>query len=248
MAGISLTARPFNWIATIRKGPNAIHGFVRSLLWNIAEVTPSRVSLNVTINRDSYAARGYPFSLELQLSYSLDQLGLSCQFNIRNAGTARAPVGMGFHQYFTVGTVTIDEAEVRIPGTHYLEFGETLIPTGRLLPVQDSPWDCREFRRVGQTRFNHCYMRLQPDQDGSCRASLRNPKTGRTIAIGMDRAFTVLVVYMGDAIASSPRRALAIEPMTCSTDAFNHPDWGLRVLSPGETYTGRYKVLPRSAA
>ena len=75
MAGISLTARPFNWIATIRKGPNAIHGFVRSLLWNIAEVTPSRVSLNVTINRDSYAARGYPFSLELQLSYSLDQLG-----------------------------------------------------------------------------------------------------------------------------------------------------------------------------
>ena len=248
MAGISLTARPFNWIATIRKGPNAIHGFVRSLLWNIAEVTPSRVSLNVTINRDSYAARGYPFSLELQLSYSLDQLGLSCQFNIRNAGTARAPVGMGFHQYFTVGTVTIDEAEVRIPGTHYLEFGETLIPTGRLLPVQDSPWDCREFRRIGQTRFNHCYMRLQPDQDGSCRASLRNPKTGRTIAIGMDRAFTALVVNTGDAIASSPRRALAIEPMTCSTDAFNHPDWGLRVLSPGETYTGRYKVLPRSAA
>ena len=74
------------------------------------------------------------------------------------------------------GAVTIDEAEVRIPGTHYLEFGETLIPTGRLLPVQDSPWDCREFRRVGQTHFNHCYMRLQPDQDGSCRASLRNPK------------------------------------------------------------------------
>jgi len=91
-------------------------------------------------------------------------------------------------------------------------------------------------------------MRLQPDQDGSCRASLRNPKTGRTIAIGMDRAFTALVVYTGDAIASSPRRALAIEPMTCSTDAFNHPDWGLRVLSPGETYTGRYKVLPGSPA
>jgi aldose 1-epimerase len=28
---------------------------------------------------------------------------------------------MGFHPYFTVGTVTIDEAEVRIPGTHYLD-------------------------------------------------------------------------------------------------------------------------------
>ena len=75
MAGISLTAKPFNWIATIRKGPNAIHGFVRSLLWNIAEVTPSSVLLTVTIYRDTYATRGYPFSLELQLSYSLDQWG-----------------------------------------------------------------------------------------------------------------------------------------------------------------------------
>ena len=197
MAAISLTARPFNWIND-KEGPNAIHGFVRSLLWNIAEVTPSSVLLTVTIYRDTYATRGYPFSLELQLSYSLDQLGLSCQFNIRNAGTAHAPVGMGFHPYFTVGTVTIDEAEGADSGHALSGFGETLIPTGRLLPVQDSPWDCREFRRIGQTRFNHCYMRLQPDQDGSCRASLRNPKTGRTIAIGMDRAFTALVVNTGD--------------------------------------------------
>ena len=105
---------------------------------------------------------------------------------------------MGFHPYFTVGTVTIDEAEGADSGHALSGFGETLIPTGRLLPVQDSPWDCREFRRIGQTRFNHCYMRLQPDQDGSCRTSLRNPKTGRTIAIGMDRAFTALVVNTGD--------------------------------------------------
>ena len=125
-------------------------------------------------------------------------VGLFCQFNLRNAGTAHAPVGMGFHPYFTVGTVTIDEAEGADSGHALSGFGETLIPTGRLLPVQDSPWDCREFRRIGQTRFNHCYMRLQPDQDGSCRASLRNPKTGRTIAIGMDRAFTALVVNTGD--------------------------------------------------
>jgi aldose 1-epimerase len=231
-----------------KEGPNAIHGFVRSLLWNIAEVTHSSVLFTVTIDRDSYATRGYPFTLDILLSYSLDQTGLSCQYSIRNAGSTRAPVGIGFHPYFSVGTAIIDEAEVKIPAAHYLEFGETLAPTGKMLPVQDTEWDFREFRRIEQTRFNHCYIRLQPDQDGRYRASLRNPQTGRTITIEMDNTFTALVIYTGDAIANSPRRALAIEPMTCATDAFNHADWGLQVLPPGETYTGCYKVLPGSPA
>ena len=41
----------------------------------------------------------------------------------------------------------------------------------------------------------------------------------------MDGAFPRLSSIHGDAIADAPRRALAIEPMTCATDAFNHPEW-----------------------
>jgi len=58
----------------------------------------------------------------------------------------------------------------------------------------------------------------------------------------MDRSFSAVVVYTGDAIAEVPRRAFAIEPMTCATDAFNHPEWGLKRLAPGETCTGRYLI------
>ena len=72
--------------------------------------------------------------------------------------------------------------------------------------------------------------------------SLRHPDSGRTIDVVMDGAFSAVVVYTGDAIAGAPRRALAIEPMTCATDAFNHPDWGLKRLLPGETFTGSYTV------
>jgi galactose mutarotase-like enzyme len=30
--------------------------------------------------------------------------------------------------------------------------------------------------------------------------------------------------------------------MTCGSDAFNHPEWGLRTLAPGETLAGSWGV------
>ncbi|HJU03945.1 MAG TPA: hypothetical protein VJ692_02255 [Nitrospiraceae bacterium] len=225
-----------------KEGPNAIHGFLRSVLWSVQETAISRVSFATTIDRDLYESRGYPFSLDVRLSYGLDASGLSCAFTIRNVGPDHAPVGAGFHPYFTVGTIVIDDAEVKIPATHYLELASTLAPTGRVLAVAESAYDSREYRRIGGTQLNHCYVGLERDTSGLVAVSLRNPKTGRTITVEMDGAFTAVVVYTGDAIKQAPRRALAIEPMTCATDAFNHPEWGLQRLSPGEEFTGRYTI------
>jgi aldose 1-epimerase len=58
----------------------------------------------------------------------------------------------------------------------------------------------------------------------------------------MDRSFSAVAVYTGDAIAGAARRAVAIEAMTCASDAFNHPEWGLQQLSPGRVFSGRYTI------
>ncbi|HET8720881.1 MAG TPA: hypothetical protein VFM24_02555, partial [Nitrospira sp.] len=188
----------------------------------------------------------YPFSLNVRVTYELQPRGLFCGFAVRNAGTSFAPLGVGFHPYFTVGTAAIDEAEVRIPAGGYLEFDDRLAPTGRIFSASGGEWDYRRFARIGARRFNHCYMELERDPDGSCTASLRNPDNGRTIDVVVDRSFSALVVYTGDAIAGAPRRALAIEPMTCASDAFNHPDWGLKRLAPDDTFAGGFTVRARS--
>jgi aldose 1-epimerase len=161
---------------------------------------------------------------------SLDGTGLSCSFAVHNVGASPAPVGVGFHPYFTVGTAAIDEAEARIPGKGYLEFNDRLTPTGTIIPAAGTEWDYREPSPVGDRRFNHCYVDLERDAQGLSRASLRHPKTGRTIELVMDRSFSAVVVYTGDAIPGAARQALAIEPMTCASDAFNHPEWGLTRL------------------
>jgi aldose 1-epimerase len=228
-----------------KEGPNAIHGFVRSLPWHVQEAQTNTVTFEIQLDADTYTQRGYPFSLAVWVRYDLGASGLACAFGVKNVGQHTAPVGVGFHPYFTVGTSAIDEAEVQIPGAAYVEFNERLIPTGTIISVAGTPWDYRRFRKIGDQRFNHCYVELERDAQGTATTSLRHPAQGRAIDITMDPAFSAVVVYTGDAITDAPRAALAIEPMTCASDAFNHPDWGLKRLVPGETFSGQYGVRPR---
>ena len=225
-----------------KEGPNAIHGFVRTLPWAVQQIDSNRVVFEVRLDAAAYGPRGYPFSLAIRVTYSLDAQGLTCMFSVLNVGRQAAPVGVGFHPYFTVGTHLVNAAEAKIPAAGYLEFNERLAPTGKIMTVKGTEWDYRDFRLVGERRFNHCYVELDRDAAGMATASLRHQESGRLIEVVMDRAFSAIVVYTGDAIADAPRRALAIEPMTCATDAFNHPEWGLTRLLPDETFTGRYRV------
>jgi aldose 1-epimerase len=238
----SFDGQAFQLECNDKEGPNAIHGFVRSLPWDVREIASNRVMLTVTLQAETYTGRGYPFSLRITVTYELNANGLSCAFSVENIGDRAAPVGIGFHPYFTVGTAMINDAEVQIPGTGYLEFNERLVPTGTIYPVQDTPWDYRRSRPIAQQRFNHCYVNLERDAEGIATTSLRHGPSNRTITITMDSAFSALVVYTGDAIADAPRVALAIEPMTCASDAFNHPEWGLKRLVPGETFSGCWGV------
>lgn len=228
-----------------KEGPNAIHGFVRTLPWKVLRVEPHCASFEVCLDTESYGGRGYPFSVGICVTYSLGRAGLSCSFAVQNLGVQAAPVGVGFHPYFTVGSALVDEAEARIPGGGYLEFNDRLVPTGSIIAAAGTDWDYRDYRRIGGRRFNHCYVQLERDREGMATASLRHPGSGRVVDIVMDRSFSAVVVYTGDAIADAPRRAFAIEPMTCATDSFNHPDWGLKRLIPHETFSGCYRIRPR---
>ncbi|ALA60747.1 aldose 1-epimerase [Nitrospira moscoviensis] len=160
-----------------KEGPNAIHGFVRTLPWRVRHAGADVAEFEVQLTAADYGPRGYPFSLNIGVRYELDGTGLSCSFAVHNVGASPAPVGVGFHPYFTVGTAAIDEAEARIPGKGYLEFNDRLTPTGTIIPAAGTEWDYREPRPVGDRRFNHCYVDLERDAQGLSRASsaIRKP-------------------------------------------------------------------------
>ncbi len=226
-----------------KEGPNAIHGFLRGVTWEHEQLSPSTSRFSYRLKEDRF--QGYPFALDVELTYRLDRFGLTTEFNITNPGSRKAPVGIGFHPYFLADAPTIDGATAKIPACRYLEF-ERLVPTGKILSTEGSPLDFRKAKEIGGARLNFCFTDLVRDSQGLAWAELANPRTGYSLKVWMDEAFPYLVVYSGDAIeGSDARRSLAIEPMTCATDAFNHPDWGLVQLEPGARFGGRFGIVAR---
>lgn len=227
-----------------KDGPNAIHGFLRLTEWEAAEVSADKITFHTTLWGEEYVTRGYPFSLDVRVSYQLTDLGLTCTFIIQNLGDQPAPVAVGFHPYFTVGSDHIDSDTLHIPFDSTLEFGQHLIPTGRILPVDGTPFDFRQPRVIGDTQFNTCFLHPQRASDGLLRLRLASSDTNRAVTVWMDKAFDYVVLYSGDPLPDPHRRrALAIEPMTCGADAFHHPDWGLVALAAGQTFAGTWGVM-----
>jgi len=223
-----------------KETPSAIHGFLRSTLWESEQPAPDEVTFTTNLHAGDHP--GYPFALGVRVTYHLSDAGMACAFVIENTGDAPAPVAAGFHPYFTVGSALIDADTLQVPFGATLEFKD-LLPTGTVLPVDGTPLDFRRPRPLGGVVFNTCYLQPQRDPDGHLRIRLSDPATGRSLAVWLDSAFDYVVLYSGDPLPESHRRrALAIEPMTCGADAFNHPEWGLATLKPGETLSGTWGV------
>lgn len=220
-----------------KEGPNAIHGFVRSKRWEQGPTGPAAVQFRTNIAATDQP--GYPFDLDVGVGYELLDTGLACAFVLHNRGEGPAAVGAGFHPYLaTPGGV--DAVSLQVPASKVVEF-EGLLPTGRVLDVPRE-LDFRQARPVGATRLNHCLTGLACDEDGFARVRVGD------LELWMDGNFPYLVLYTGDALGADARRGLAVEPMTCATDAFNRPEWGLRVLQPGETMHGVWGVGPARSA
>jgi aldose 1-epimerase len=215
-----------------KDGPNAIHGFVRSKLWLEGPRSPSSAQFATRISKGDHP--GYPFDLEVVVGYELLDTGLACAFVVRNAGDGPAPVGAGFHPYLLAPEGAVDSVMLRSPASTLVEF-DGLLPTGKVVDVP-ADLDFRAARAVGPLRLNHCFTGLAKDPDGFARVRVGD------VELWMDGNFPYLVLYTGDALGRDARKALAVEPMTCATDALNRPEWGLRVLQPGETMQGTWGV------
>jgi len=224
-----------------KEGPNAIHGFLRGRMWEIAEQSATAITFAIALG--PHDAPGYPFSLQATVEYALEADGMGCRFAVTNTGNDPAPVAAGFHPYFAVGGGLIDDATLTLPFASVLEFDDALLPTGNVLSVEGGSFDFRAPRRIEKTVFNTCFLNPERDADGLARVRLQAGDSGDALTVWMDQAFGYVVVYSGDPLPPSHRRrALAIEPMTGASDVFNHPDWGLRTLAPGETLAGAWGV------
>ena len=217
---------------------NAIHGLVRGAAWTIGERHPHRI----VMKHEIHPQPGYPFTLALDVDYSLGQAGLSVQTTARNLGADACPYGCGQHPYLTVGTATVDTNELRAPGGDVLVSDERGIPTGSE-PVDGTEFDFRNGRTIGATRLDNAFTNLERGGDGHARVVLRDADGGRAITLWMDESYRYVMLFTGDTRPDVNRRSLAVEPMTCPPNAFRTGESVIR-LEPGQSTCTVWGITP----
>ncbi len=220
---------------------NAIHGLVRWRAWDVVELTPASVRAGHVL----WPQPGYPFTLELEVTYELSDAGLRVTMAARNVGVRPAPYGAGQHPYVRAELGAVDGTVLRLPAERWLEADERQLPTGRLADVAGTPYDFREPRPVGATRLDVALTALARDPDGLARAELRAGDGSRRVTVWLDGGFDHLMAFTGDTLGEGQRRrSLAVEPMTCAPDAF-HNRLGLQVLEPGQRTSASWGIAVR---
>ncbi|HLO35597.1 MAG TPA: hypothetical protein VK194_05925, partial [Candidatus Deferrimicrobium sp.] len=90
--------------------------------------------------------------------------------------------------------------------------------------------DYRVARPIRGTVFDTAFCDLERDRRGLVEVQLRDPASGRALALWADAAHRWLQVFTADTVTPQ-RGALAVEPMTAPPDAFRSGE-DLVVLAP----------------
>jgi aldose 1-epimerase len=194
---------------------NASHGLVRWAAWAPEEHAASSVSLGYRLMAQS----GYPWTLDLHVLYDLSADGLTVTQTATNLGDRPAPYASGAHPYLTAGSGPVDGWELTLPASLRLLADDRKLPVDEE-PVEGTPYDFRMPRPLRDIVLDDAFGDLARGEDGAATTQVRDPATGRGVALWVDRHHPWLMVFSADDGWDPPRQALAVEPMTAPPDAF----------------------------
>ena len=186
---------------------NAIHGLVRWATWRAVARQPHHVTMEYML----YPQPGYPFSLKLNIEYTLSDSGLRVRTTATNVGTVACPYASGAHPYLTVGTTTIDRLTLRLPACKVLRSDDRGLPIASE-SVEGTAFDFRQPRPIGPIALDHAFTDLARDADGIAWVVLRDPEDGARVALWVDNSYPYLMVFSGDPLPTCSGAALPSNP------------------------------------
>ncbi len=211
----------------------ALHGLVYDLPWTLVEHTRSSVSLGCTIE----PTESYPFTIELQVRFSVGGDGFRTDVTAVNTGSRRAPYGVCPHPYLLAGDSPLDEWVLELPAATVLTVTpDRLLPVAKE-PVAGTPFDFRAAHALADVQIDHAFTDIERDSSGRATVRVTDPAGGTGTALMWDETCPWVQIHTADLPKKpeSTRLGLAVEPMTCPPDAFNTGE-DLVVLEPGATH------------
>lgn len=250
---------------TLSEPPNTLHGGERGFDLRLWRARPF-MSADGPALELSYTSpdgeEGFPGTLETSVTYTLTENALRLDYHAHSdAPTVVNPTNHSYWNLSGDATRDILDHELQVEAEHFTPVDKTLIPTGELRAVEETPFDFRTLQRVGarvdekdaQLGFTGGYdHNFVLRRSGKRRtglehaASLYDPESGRELTVLTTEPG--LQVYSGNFLDGSIvgkggqrygyRWAICLETQHFP-DSPNRPDFPSTLLLPGETFTSQ---------
>ena len=247
----------------VNNGANSLHGGTRGfdkVVWNATTFENDTSAGVVLTHVSSDGDMGYPGRVDVRVTYTLsdrDELGVDYLATTDKA----TPVNLSQHTYFNLaGDAQRDILGhvLELKASRYTPVDSTLIPTGAIVPVADTPFDFRTPNAIGarigltheQIRFgrgyDHNYVLDRRGSGLQHAARVVEPTTGRTLDVYTDQPG--IQFYSGNFLDGSIRgkggRVYAHRFGFCLEtqhfpDSPNKPTFPSTILRPGARYESR---------
>ncbi|MGB5436575.1 MAG: aldose epimerase family protein [Maribacter sp.] len=192
--------------------------------WTIEEVHKGDEPFVRLSYFSKHLEEGYPGNLKVTVTYKISNNELHI---IHEATTDfTTVVNLTNHSYFKLDNENgIDHYFLKLNCPKIVETHENLLPTGKLTPVKDTPYDFSSERQIGATRLDTPFA---TDDHSSFAAMVYSTKSGISMEVNTNQRG--VVIY-------TPQHFPAICFETQNfPDAPNHPNFPSSVLRPSETY------------
>ena len=228
-----------------------IHGGPRGFSWVVWQAEPvareEGPALRFTY-RSPDGDQGYPGNLDVAVVYTLTEHD---ELKIEYTATTDqpTPVNLTHHSYFNLagaGSGDVQAHRISIDADRYSETDASMTPTGRILPVDGTPWDPRGKVRIGDrgaSGFDLAYLHNRPDCGLVKVAQVESSTSGRVLEVLTDTP--AVVFYTGNALPErlvgkggqvyGPQAGFCLETGHLPASVL-HPNFPSVILRPGEAY------------
>jgi aldose 1-epimerase len=202
---------------------NANHGLLLDEKMEIVSHASDSLKLSYSFGQDAH----YPFAIDLELEFSLEENALVTRATATNNSTQAAPFAIGFHPYFLMGS----KFTVSAGFTHQIATDDRMLPvSAKEISRLDLNQDSRELATL-----DDCYY-------GSNKVLVTN-SSGSFEIRGLEN-INYFMLYRPSALVFAQGSALAIEPMSHPANIFA-TDIGSTEISAGESKSYSYEIRSR---
>jgi aldose 1-epimerase len=255
IAGGQFTLDEENYYLAKNNGPNSLHGGNKGfdkVVWKAETLQVSNGSALQFTYRSRDGEEGYPGNLEVKVVYTLtNENELRIDYTAQTDKTT--PVNLTNHSYWNLdASPTILNHELMLAADHYTPVDETLIPTGAISTVADTPMDFTSPQTIGSRihqlqgpagGYDHNYVLSDKKNQMKLAARVRGPQSGRVLEVWTTEPG--IQFYSGNFLDGSitgkygrvyeKHGAFCLETQHFP-DAVHHPNFPSIILRPGETY------------